>query len=331
MQFRFALRVTVLCILLSSAAPAVAALQLIYPEPASLVVSSRHLILKLGDGEITGVVVSINGVSSDLLPVGTPEYKRAFRDFLILQPLWDEGANLLAVDTFNGDNKLESLRTVIFYAPPASGAVAPAEFKRTTLHRPEAEALCRPCHNMKPTEKQVVDLDDKDNACYACHKRMGREKFVHTPVSMYACVSCHSLKASPKYSLVKQEPQLCFDCHKEMQKEMKGFKFLHGPVAAGMCEICHDHHSSENTAQLHKPINSLCLSCHEKVAKGIHVVPLTDGSSHPISGKVDPSDRGKGRELSCVSCHDPHGGAARYYYVTGNDNRMELCQDCHKK
>src|SRR5512145_3283478 len=116
MQSRFALRV-IIPLLFFIANPAVAALQLVYPEQASLTVSSRHLILKLGTGEITGVVVTINGVSSESLPVGTPEYKRAFRDFLILQPLWDEGANLLAVDTFNGDKKLESLRTVIFYAP----------------------------------------------------------------------------------------------------------------------------------------------------------------------------------------------------------------------
>jgi predicted CXXCH cytochrome family protein len=318
-------------LLLLVAAPAAAALQLVYPEPGSLVVSSRHLILKLGDGEITGVVVTINEVASDSLPVGTPEYKRAFRDFLILQPLWDEGVNLLAVDTFNGETKVESLRTVIFYAPPAGGATAPQEFKRIPLHRPEVEALCRPCHNMKPTEKQVVDVPDKDNACYTCHKRMGHQKFVHGPVSLYSCVSCHSLKATPKYSVTKREPQLCFDCHKEKQQEFKKFKLLHGPVAAGMCEICHDHHSSENPEQLHQPVNKLCLSCHESVGKGIHVLALSDGSSHPIADKTDPSERGRGRNLSCISCHNPHGGMARYYYVTGNDIKMELCQDCHKK
>jgi predicted CXXCH cytochrome family protein len=318
-------------LLLLAAAPAAAALQLVYPEPASLVTSSRHLILKLGTPEITGVVVTINGVASDSLPVGTPEYKRAFRDFLILQPLWDDGLNLLAVDTFNGEKQLESFRTVIFYVPPTGGVIAPQEFKRTSLHRPEAEALCRPCHNMKPTEKQVIDVPDKDNACYSCHKRMGNQKFVHGPVSTYSCVSCHSLKSTPKYSLTKREPQLCYECHKDKQTEFKAFKFLHGPVAAGMCEVCHDHHSSEHPDQLHQSVNKLCLSCHESVGKGIHVLALSDGSGHPIADKTDPSERGKGRELSCISCHNPHGGMARYYYNTGNDIKMELCQDCHKK
>jgi len=324
-------RGTLLPLLLLITSPATAALQLVYPEPASSVISSRHLILKLGNQEITGVVVTINGVSSDSLPVGTTEYKRAFRDFLILQPLWDVGGNLLAVDTFNGEKKVESLRTVIFYAPPAGSGDIPKEFKRTALHRPDAEPLCVPCHNMRPTEKQVLDVPDKDNACYACHKRMGNQKFVHGPVSTYSCVLCHNLRSTPKYSPTKKGATLCFECHKEKQKEIKSFKFLHGPVAADMCETCHDHHSSENPEQLHRPVNKLCLSCHEQVGKGVHAIALGDGSGHPVSEKIDPSERGKGRELSCVSCHDPHGGKARYYFVTGTDNKMELCQFCHKK
>lgn len=313
------------------ASPVTAAMQLIFPEPGSFVVSSRHLVLKLGVQELTGVVVTINGVSSDPLPVGTSEYQRAFRDFLILQPLWDKGLNQLTVEIFNGEQKIESLNTAIYYAPTAGGGEIPKEFKRTSLHRADAEPLCFPCHNMKPTEKQVNDVPDKDNACYSCHKRMGNQKFVHGPVSMYSCVQCHPLNAVPKYSVQKRETTLCFDCHKEKQQEFKSFKFLHGPVAAGMCEICHDPHSSENPNQLHQAVNKLCLSCHEKVAKDVHVTVLSDGSGHPIAGRTDPSERSKGRELSCVSCHDPHGGKARYYYVTGNDNKMELCQICHKK
>jgi predicted CXXCH cytochrome family protein len=318
-------------LLLLLASPATAALQLVYPEPSSFVVSSRHLIFKLGGQEITGVVVTVNGVSSDPLPVGTTEYKRAFRDFLILQPLWDKGINKLTVDTFAGEQKLESFKTEIYYAPASGGGDIPKEFKRTSLHRSDAEPLCVPCHNMKPTARQVTDVPDKDNACYSCHKRMGNQKYVHGPVSTYSCVYCHPLQSTPKYATVKRETKLCFECHVEKQKELKSFKFLHGPIAADMCEVCHDPHSSENPDQLHQSVNKLCLSCHDLIAKEIHAIALGDGTGHPISGKTDPSERGKGRELSCISCHDPHGGKARYYFVTGNDNKMELCQICHKK
>lgn len=315
--------------LLLFASAATAEMQLVYPEPGSFVVSSRHLVLKLGKGEISGVVITVNGVSSDSLPVGTPEYKRAFRDFLILQPVWDKGLNQIAVEIYSGEKKLETLKAEIYYAP--YGMEPPKDFKRTSLHRTDAEAQCSPCHNMKPSQKQVLDVPDRDNACYGCHKRMGSQKYVHGPVSTYSCVLCHSLQSSPKYAAVKKEPGLCFDCHKEKQAEFKSFKLLHGPIAAGMCDVCHDPHSSENPDQLHQSVNRLCLSCHENAGKGIHAIALGDGSGHPISGKTDPSEKGKGRELSCISCHDPHGGKARYYFVTGSENKMELCQYCHKK
>lgn len=318
--------------LLLLASPGSAAIQLIYPEPGSAVVSSRHLVLKLGSEEINGVVVTINGVSSDSLPVGSTEYKRAFRDFLILQPLWDNGRNQLTVETFGSDGKpLERFKAEIYYAPPAAGGEIPKEFKQTALHRADVEPLCAPCHTMEPTAQQVGDVPDKDNPCYGCHKRMGNQKFVHGPVSMYACVSCHPLNVMPKYSLQKREIKLCFDCHSDKQQEFKTFTLLHGPISGDMCEACHDPHSSENPGQLRQPVNTLCLSCHEGVAKGIHVIAVGSGESHPISGKTDPSERGRGRELSCISCHDPHGGKARYYFVTGNDDRMGLCQTCHKK
>lgn len=308
-----------------------AEVKLIYPEPSSSVSQSRHLVLKLGSNAISSVVVTVNGVASDPLPVGTTEYKRAFRDFLILQPVWDKGSNKILVETFNGDKKLESFSADIFYAPKGENVDIPKEYAGALMHRPEAESLCAPCHNMRPTAKQFVDVADKDNPCYSCHKRMANQKYVHTPVGMYSCVQCHPLQGSPKYAPHKRETALCFSCHTEKQKELKTYPLLHGPIAGGMCEICHDPHSSENPEQLVQPVNRLCLSCHEQVAKGIHVIAVGDGSGHPIADKTDPSERGKGRELSCISCHNPHGGKMRYYFVTGNDNKMELCQMCHKK
>jgi predicted CXXCH cytochrome family protein len=296
-----------LFLLICFATPLSAAVQLIYPEPSTYVTQSRHLILKFGPEDITSVVVTVNGVDSEHLPIGTTEYKRAFRDFLILQPLWDKGKNQLTVDTFVGAKKQETFKAEIFYAPGPEPGEIPKEFGRTSLHRPEVETLCTPCHNMKPTAKQVVDVPDKENACFTCHRRMANQKFTHGPVSTYSCVYCHPLQGTPKYAVKKRETKLCFECHLEMQAEMKKFKFLHGPIAADMCELCHDPHSSDNPNQLYQPVNKLCLSCHEQVGQGVHAISLGDGSGHPMSGKTDPTEKGRGRELSCVSCHDPHG------------------------
>ena len=315
----------------SSASSALAGITMIYPEPGSSVNESRHLVLKLGSTDLTGVVITVNGVATDPLPVGTTEYKRAFRDFLILQPLWDKGNNQVTVETFNDAKKLESFKADIFYAPKGEDLAIPKSFRPAVMHQPQLETHCTPCHNMRPTAKQLSSIQDKDNPCFSCHKRMANLKYVHGPVGTYSCTYCHSVKGIPLYSTPKREKKLCFDCHKEKETELKGFKFVHGPVAGDMCEICHDPHGSEYPFQLHQPINKLCLSCHELVAKSVHVTTLSDGSSHPVEGKTDPSERGKGRELTCVSCHDPHGGKARYYYVTGNDNKMALCQLCHNK
>jgi predicted CXXCH cytochrome family protein len=311
--------------------PLSAAVQLLYPEPSTYVTQSRHLILKLGNADVENVVVTVNGVDSEPLPVGATEYKRVFRDYLILQPLWDKGRNQLTVDLFAGVKKIETYKAEIFYAPPGDEPEVPKEFSRASLHRPEIETHCTPCHNMKPTAQQVIDVPDKDNACYSCHRRMANQKFSHGPVSTYSCVYCHQLQGAPKYSVAKRESKLCYECHQEKQKELKSFKVLHGPVIADMCEYCHDPHGSENPGQLRQPVGKLCLSCHEKVTIGVHAIALGDGSGHPLSGKTDPSEKGRGRELSCISCHDPHGSNGRYYFVTGNDNKMELCQYCHKK
>jgi predicted CXXCH cytochrome family protein len=105
----------------------------------------------------------------------------------------------------------------------------------------------------------------------------------------------------------------------------------HGPIDAGMCELCHDPHGSGTIAQLKMPINKLCLSCHEQIGAEAHVNRSSYGEGHPLSGKPDISSKGKGRELSCVSCHEPHGGEFRYYFQAGKENRMDLCQYCHKK
>ena len=335
---KFSFRISLLSILggvilplLFSVQTSLAEIQLIFPEPSSFVTNSRHLVIKLGSSEITAAVLTINGVASDPLPVGNPEYKRAFSDFLILQPIWDKGKNQLLIELYSGEKKVDSFKSEIFYNPDQLVNPSPAGYSQAVLHRQNIELLCAPCHNMKPTKKHVKEVPEKDNACYKCHRRMANQKYVHTSVSTFSCVDCHSLQGTPRYAAVAKNSALCFQCHKEKQKEFSSFKFVHGPLVADMCDLCHDPHSSDNIAQLRNPVNQVCLSCHETVGTGVHAIALGDGRGHPVSGKTDPSERGKGRELSCVSCHDPHGGKARYYFVTGNDNKMELCQMCHNK
>jgi predicted CXXCH cytochrome family protein len=76
---------------------------------------------------------------------------------------------------------------------------------------------------------------------------------------------------------------------------------------------------------LKKPINTLCLSCHQEVAdlKGGHPV-----DRHPVWGPTDP--RRPGREFSCTSCHYPHGSTVQYLLIETTMG-ARLCGVCHKK
>ncbi len=310
---------------------AAAAVSFVYPAQKEWVTRSDYLILKLNNPDITGVKISINGLESDLLMTGTPEYRKVFKDYLILQATWDEGKNSVTVDAYNGDKKIESVTDDIFYYAGREGGVVPKDFRKLPFHTPDNDKLCSPCHNMNPTSVPADESLGKGNPCYTCHSKMINVQFVHGPAGTFSCVYCHSGKETPKYSTPLRDMQLCGECHVDQVADFKKRKLLHGPVDAGMCEICHDPHGSANPAQLRAPINELCLSCHEEVGKGVHIMRTTTGEGHPLKGKPDPSRPGTGRMLSCVSCHNPHAGDFRYYFQNNTESRMELCQMCHNK
>uniref|UniRef100_A0A831UD13 Cytochrome C n=1 Tax=Geobacter metallireducens TaxID=28232 RepID=A0A831UD13_GEOME len=318
-------------LLVASAAAAFGGITFIYPAPNAWVERSDHLIIKLNSAEVTGVRIGVNGIVSDMLAVGTPEYRRAFQDFLIVQPVWDRGRNDVTVETFIGNSRAETAQAQIYFAPDAAPSAIPPEFKPYPFHRPELEARCVGCHDMAPSSGKAMSTLAKENPCIGCHRKMLDVKFVHGPAGTYSCVYCHKEKATPRYAVTKREAALCSECHGDKAAEFAKRKYIHGPIAGGMCEVCHDSHGSANYAQLKAPINELCLSCHEAIKKTPHVMRTTTGTGHPVSGVKDPSAPKTGREMSCISCHNPHAGDVRYFFVNNEEDRMMLCQMCHNK
>lgn len=302
----------------------------VYPAQKSWVKRSDYLILKLNNPEINGVKITVNGLASDMLVVGSTEYRKAFQDFVIVQSVWDPGKNEIAVEGFNKEKKVETVSTDIFFNQKSDPALVPKEYRANVMHTSEGEKLCAPCHNMSPTEAQLNASPEKGNPCYTCHKKMMNVKFVHGPAGTFSCAYCHSITGSPKYSVARRDAVLCNECHADKETEFKKRKLLHGPIDAGLCEVCHDPHGSANTAQLRAPINELCLSCHEVVAKELHAVRTPLGGGHPLSGKKELNPNRQGKEFSCVSCHNPHSGDARNYFQTNDADKMKLCQLCHK-
>lgn len=323
---------TILSILsLATVANVSAAVDFIYPGPNSSVTSSGHLIFKLNRTDVTTIRITHNGLASDQINVGSPEYRKLFQDFFIAQSLWDAGANSVTVDLFNGGQKVEAASMSLFYIPEDGSKKAPPEYVPIVMHRTEKERLCQACHNMNPTPAQMNSSVERDNPCYVCHKKMLSVKYVHGPAGTYSCGYCHSSKGNPKHTVPKKGAALCYECHADMAIQVKKKKFVHGPIEAGMCESCHDSHGSQNEAQLIKPINEMCLSCHGHIRGQKHVVMTTSGEGHPLAGRNDPLKKGSGRQLSCISCHSPHGGDVRYFFVNKVEDRMALCQLCHNK
>jgi predicted CXXCH cytochrome family protein len=323
--------VVISAIFLMNVANVMAAVDYIYPGQNTAVTSSGHLIFKLNQADVSTIRITHNGIAGDPVDVGSPEYRKLFQDFFIAQSLWDAGANSVVVDVFKGGQKIETADMAVFYAPDGSSQKVPPQYSATTLHRAEKERLCQSCHNMNPTPAQMNSSVERDNPCYICHKKMLSVKYVHGPAGTYSCGYCHASKGNPKHAVPKKGAALCYECHADMASQIKKKKFVHGPIDAGMCDACHDPHGSQHEGQLLKPINELCLSCHGQIRNQKHVVRTTAGEGHPLSGKKDLSKKGSGRDMSCISCHLPHGGDVRYFFVNSNEDRMTLCQMCHNK
>lgn len=301
----------------------------IYPSPSSYVTTSGHFIFKINQTEITGLRITHNGLASEMIEVGSPEYRKLFQDFFIAQSLWDPGVNKIVIDLFNGAQKIDSAAMSIFYAPVHANMAVLPEYSPVTMHNPAKEILCQSCHIMNPSPGQMNSSLESKNPCFGCHKKMLSVKYVHGPAGTYSCGYCHSTQGKPKHVVPKSGSALCYECHSDMQTQISKNKFIHGPIEAGLCGACHDSHGSQNESQLLKPINELCISCHGHVATQSHILNIPKGGGHPLSAKQNPAQKGSGREMSCISCHDPHGGMVRNFFVNNNEDRMVLCQMCH--
>ena len=330
-SLRYKASIILLCLLLFANSAAFAAVDFIYPAPNTWVKSTGHLIVKFNQTDLTNVRVTVNGLASDLIEVGSPEYRKLFRDFFISQAIWDSGKNSVLIDLFLGGQKIESANANIFYVPPSSSLQPPPEFTPVSMHTPEKERLCVSCHNLNPTSAQMNSNMENDNPCVSCHKKILNAKYVHGPAGTYSCGYCHASKGIPKHAVPKRGAALCYECHADMSVQINKRKYIHGPIEAGMCEACHDSHGSPNESQLIMPINELCLSCHGHIRTQNHVVRTTSGEGHPYKDKPDPSKKRSGKTMSCISCHSPHAGDVRYYFVNNDEDRLNLCQMCHNK
>ena len=85
-----------------------------------------------------------------------------------------------------------------------------------------------------------------------------------------SCIGCHSVHsaAAPKHLLKKTQPDLCYQCHKDIKPQFS-MPFRH-KVAEGLiqCTDCHDAHGAERESQRHASAwqFDVCTKCHAATA-----------------------------------------------------------------
>ena len=215
----------------------------------------------------------------------------------------------------------------------------PEGYQKRPLHTEAKEALCSTCHDMSVNEKADSAFEDvTESNCYDCHKALTGRAHNHAPAVNWLCTSCHDGQTGPrndasqgsaKYLVRDPVDTLCFACHKKSEENWNHKSYHHEPAEAGRCNRCHDPHGSDDARYLRKAPWELCTGCHADKTSGMHVVNTSFVRSlHPVRGKPDPSR--PGRELSCISCHNPHASNKRFFLPDNRGNQM-ICTMCHKK
>ena len=201
------------------------------------------------------------------------------------------------------------------------------EVKKFT-HKPMVSG-CLTCHVVSkelehPQQKDIIRLKkDVPGLCYTCHPEGSfQSSHIHQPVLTGKCLSCHNPHQSDySYLSLKNIPELCFECH---SKDRFIRKYEHTVSSKGCVRRCHNVHGSAFKYLLNDSVLDICLTCHAAQATGRHVLSILPGGKvHPVRGVTDPSN--PTREISCVSCHDPHSSD----YAKLAPSRR-LCSRCHK-
>ena len=191
-----------------------------------------------------------------------------------------------------------------------------------------------------------VRIDGQTN-CLECHRDRASGEYIHAALNI-GCVSCHKVENHDDASYVSvqaKESNDCSECH-----QPAAVNHPHFPYASGMCICCHDPHESRFPGLLRTKVNDLCLDCHlqadtKRASRYVPTIELTADhrlghpyARHPVTGSQDPMT---GSEMSCLSCHLPHGGNKLHQLKMGseipedalnqNTETRDMCEKCHLK
>jgi DmsE family decaheme c-type cytochrome len=176
-----------------------------------------------------------------------------------------------------------------------------------------------------------LDPRERSAKCLTCHEEtktlafwnMNRHKFAGN-----SCDSCHSIHKGIEKLLVAAEPDLCFNCHKNIRAQVN--KQSHHPLKEAFvgrqalkCSSCHNTMGSFSTEPIVSfsgsrrsgtdkmikadSVNELCFKCHAE-------------KRGPFMWQHPPV------EENCLICHEAHGSNHGKLLTS----RVPLlCQNCH--
>jgi DmsE family decaheme c-type cytochrome len=179
---------------------------------------------------------------------------------------------------------------------------------------------CESCHGAglrhieDPTPENILNPARSDQfgssiLCVQCHngEQFDEWEFSSHHNADLNCASCHTIHAPVGQTMVKPTPDLCYDCHSNVQVAMN-MPSRH-PVREGKmsCSDCHNPHGGSVSLTMDDSGRELCFSCHaDKEGPFVY-------EHAPVSE-------------DCGYCHVPHGSVANNLLV---QNEPTLCLNCH--
>jgi len=208
---------------------------------------------------------------------------------------------------------------------------------------------CWACHDGQHTvgSNTAFDALDEHN-CVRCHPdaELALQHGAGHPTAKTRrpCLACHDSTArETHFPLPEEQSSVCESCH-EIKKD---FTSVHAPFEEGDCKSCHRVMSPAHLYRTGpKPQNALCLGCHEEIEavikskKGAKPTAFRDGEDDLHASHAEALGDEDGPW--CLSCHDPHGSAAKRGMValddpehdegtfTANDDGGSCTGSCHE-
>jgi len=291
------------------------------------------VVIKFISPEVEGVIITAESNQSS--EIVRQKMRNTYCKTVSLIP----GENTITVTAIGKEGLKEKLSVVIYHDIVSSKKYKypPEIFTVKNFHVSSNEKVCIQCHKMEVNETPGIAFENPtDSNCYSCHKKLTMRREGHAPAINWLCTSCHQIQKnfdgkidtdSTKFTLPNQIGKVCLNCHKKEKEIWDSQRFHHMPVDADQCTRCHNPHSSENRFYLKAKPWVLCTSCHIEKISDNHILITLVSKKHPTQGKPDPSRPGK--ELECISCHNPHAADTRSMIKAKSP--MSICIKCHKK